>query len=110
MSRWWLEAAMGVVAGALTFGYHWVSRKIKSVLVEHGALKAGIKALLYDRAIQSYHFHKEKGYWPIHARETMSELTAQYRALGGNGVIQDLLDTLRELPTEIKTTNNPPKT
>ena len=66
----------------------------------NGALKTGIKALLYDRIVQSFHDHKEKGYWPIHARETMGELTAQYRALGGNGVVQDLLDSLRELPTE----------
>ena len=100
---------MGVVAGALAFGYHWVTRKIKSVLVEHSALKAGIKALLYDRIIHSYHLHREKGYWPIHARETMSELTAQYRALGGNGVIQDLVDTLRELPTEKAAADNPQK-
>jgi len=91
---------MGVVSGALAFGYHWINRKIKGFLVEHDALKAGIKALLYDRIVQSYQFHRERGYWPISARETLGDLAAQYRALGGNGVIDDLLATLRELPTE----------
>jgi len=94
---------MGVVAGALAFGYHWMTRKMKRFWIEHDALRAGIKALLYDRIVQSYHFYREKGYWPIHARETMSDLSAQYGALGGNGVIHDLLDTLRELPTELPT-------
>lgn len=100
MSRWWLEAAMGVIAGVLTLGYRWISRTIKKVYVEYGVLRAGIKALLYDRIVQAYHYYWEKGYWPIEARETMAGMSAQYYALGGNGVVKDLIDALRELPNE----------
>ena len=100
---------MGVAACALAFGYHWINRKLKSFLTEHDALRAGIKALLHDRIVESYNIYREKGYWPIYARETMSDMSAQYRALGGNGVIQDLVDTLRELPTEKADADSPPK-
>lgn len=100
LTRWWLDAAMGVVAGLLAFGYHWLRRKTMSTITEHDALKAGIKALLHDRIVDSYNVYKERGYWPIYARETMTDLLAQYHALGGNGVINDLMDALRELPTE----------
>ena len=100
ITRWWLEAAMGVVAGALAFGYHWMNQRLKSSLIEHKALRAGIKALLHDRIVESYNDYMEKGYWPIYAREMMGDLATQYHALGGNGVINDLLDALRELPTQ----------
>lgn len=65
---------------------------------ENDALKAGVQALLRDRIIQSYNHYTEKGWMPIYARDSLDACYNSYEALGENGVIDDLMEQLRELP------------
>jgi hypothetical protein len=41
----------------------------------------------------------EKGFYPIHARENVQSLFAEYSALGGNGTVPSLVRELEQLPT-----------
>lgn len=64
------------------------------------ALKMGVQALLRDRIIQAYNHYRDKGEYPIYARQNVESLYKQYHALGGNGVVTGLVRTLDDLPTE----------
>ncbi len=66
---------------------------------ENDALKAGLQALLRDRIIQAYnHYVQDKGWIPIYAKESINACYRSYEALGENGVINDLMKQLNEIP------------
>lgn len=71
---------------------------IKDILL---ILKNSEQAMLRYRIIQTYnHYCKEKKFMPIYARESLDHMYQEYHNLGGNGVIEDLVKKLYELPTE----------
>lgn len=94
--RYWLEVIFGLVIAGLGCGYRGLAKRVK----EQEAIKLGIQALLRDRIIQSYNSYTEKTYCPIYARENIEALYKQYYALGGNGMITNLIEHMRDLPTE----------
>jgi len=63
------------------------------------AVQTGLQALLRDRLIQGHDFYTEKGYMPIYARENFENCYQAYKGLGADGVIDDLVKTVRNLPT-----------
>lgn len=66
---------------------------------ETKALKEGLQSLLRDRIIQAYnHYVKDKGWIPIYAKESINACYKSYEALGENGVINDLMEQLNDLP------------
>lgn len=65
---------------------------------ENNALKEGVQALLRDRIIEIYYHYTEKGWMPLDVRNSLEALYNSYEALGENGVINDLMEQLRELP------------
>ena len=65
---------------------------------ENDALKEGMQALLRDRIIQAYNHYSDKGWIPIYAMESIEACYASYEELGENGVIDNLMRQLRELP------------
>ena len=94
--KYWLEVLFGLMVAGLGAGY----RNLASRLKEQEAIKLGIQALLRDRIIQAYNHYLEKRYCPIYARQNIEALFVQYQALGGNGVIANLVEHLKDLPTE----------
>lgn len=98
----WVISALGI-GGISSF---LVTRKINAVKEQQEndearqrAVEKGVQALLRAEIIRIYNKYMEKGYIPIYERENLEHLYAEYKALGGNGVIEDLIDKLRELPT-----------
>ena len=65
---------------------------------ENDALKEGMQALLRDRIIQAYNHYSDKGWIPIYAMESIEACYKSYEELGDNGVIDNLMSQLRELP------------
>ena len=65
---------------------------------ENDALKEGVQALLRDRIIQAYNHYSDKGWIPIYAMESIEACYKSYEELGENGVIDNLMSQLRELP------------
>lgn len=64
-------------------------------------LTEALQAIIRDRIIQLYnHYFTEKKYMPIYARESFEVMYKQYHRLGGNGVIEDLVEKLYDLPTD----------
>ena len=64
------------------------------------AVALGVQALLRDRIIQAYNHYQEKGCCPIYGMENVLAMYKQYHNLGGNGAITELVEKLKELPTE----------
>jgi len=64
------------------------------------AVKKGVQALLRDRLIQGYNYHRHQGFVGIADRDNMENVYKQYHALGANGVMDDLRAKFLALPVE----------
>jgi hypothetical protein len=104
MKEWILKYWVGVLFGLVTAGLAAVYKKLTHNMTvkfkEQEAIKLGVQALLRDRIVQSYNHYQEKEYCPIYALENVTALYTQYHALGGNGTVTELVERLKDMPTE----------
>lgn len=94
--QYWVEALFGGLIALLGLGYRQLAKQGK----RWGAVGGGVQALLRDRIIQAYNHYTDKGFCPIYAMENVEAMYKQYHALGGNGTITELVERLKEMPTE----------
>lgn len=77
----------------------WLVTMYRQKKKENDALKTGVQALLRDRIIQAYnHYVTEKKWIPIYAKDSINACYKSYEALGENGVINDLMAQINDLP------------
>ena len=94
------------VQGVITLVLSWViSKKLNTADAkaeqakrETAAIAEGVKALLRDRLLQGYKHYIEKRWADMDDRANMENVWRQYHALGGNGDMNDLRRTFRQLP------------
>jgi len=91
---------IGVMTALVISAFAYIFAKIKGIRKEEDAIRKGLKALLRDRVIQIYNYYSSKNCIPIYARENVESLHSEYKALGGNGTIEGLVNRLMLLPTE----------
>jgi hypothetical protein len=74
--------------------------KIKRIVKKQSAVENGTQALLCYCITQTYYYYYKKGYIPIHSRKNLINMHDKYKALGGNGAVDDIVEILRDFPTE----------
>lgn len=100
IKEYWLKTLFGGIIGL--FGC-WGKKKIKTLenkIKEQESIKQGLQALLRSEIIREYERWTDKEYCPVYARDNVQNMYKQYHGLGQNGVIDDLMERLMELPTE----------
>ena len=96
-----LHVVLGTVVPA---GLAYLWGRTKNYEQRQKALSDGLQALLRDRLIQGYNrYVVDKGWIPIYAKDSLMACAAAYHALGANGVMDDIIKALRDLP------NHPPE-
>ena len=83
----------------VTVGRYFLKR-IKANDLKTEAVQKGVQALLRDRLYDKYEHYSALGYAPIRARENFENMWTQYHNLGKNGVMDDIHDKFKLLPTE----------
>ena len=95
-----LAACLLTIATALLgFLYKRVIRLITITVEQNKAVNEGVRAVLSSEIIDKYNHYKDKGYCPIYAKTNIKNLHKPYKDLGGNGVVDKLVDELLEMPT-----------
>lgn len=94
----WLTLLLG--SGILIEVFRRLFGKIKANEEKTKAIQAGVQALLRDRLIAEYNEGLRKGYARIYDKENFENMYTQYHALGVNGVMDDIREKYRALPTE----------
>lgn len=89
-----VEIVLGFIITFLTYLY----RKLINYNKMIQYIKDGIKALLKNKIIEKYHYHKEIGTITIFDKQLISDLYREYHNLDGNGIIDDLMDEINNLP------------
>lgn len=92
--RYIIPALLGCLIGFL-------STKLKSRKKKDIAIEEGVQALLRNELIRRYREYKTKGEMTILDRENIEAMFKQYKNLGGNGTVKELMDELLDVPTKI---------
>lgn len=72
-------------------------KKYKQADARQKAVELGVQALLRDRIVQSYYHYEERGWITLHGLENINAMYKEYHALGGNGTVTSLVNSIREL-------------
>lgn len=91
------EHAAKILLGAVITA---IIAALKKLWNSEKATKQGTQSLLRADIIRSYEKYSEKGFCPIYARDALEKEYDAYHALGGNGMITDLMAHIHSLPTE----------
>lgn len=87
-------------SGLLLALWRYITGRIKAVEQKNEAICLGVQALLRDRLLQSYEYHKTKGYASVDAKDNFENMWTQYHALGVNGVMDGVHKEFMFLPTK----------
>lgn len=74
-------------------------KSMTMMLKKIGGVTMGTQALLRAQMIADYNKWSEAGYAPIYARENFENCWVQYHMLGANGVMDDIHEKFKALPT-----------
>lgn len=89
---------------AFIVGYLWRSRKAaekedEEFRLEQRLIKKAVCALVRDKIIHKYEKCMVGGYCSVEYLTDVEELYKVYRELGGNGIMKELMEKIRRLPT-----------
>lgn len=74
----------------------------KVMEAQNKAIMLGVQAFLRDRLLQGYRHYIAKGWADYDDRENLENIYQQYHALGANGIMDDMRNQFRTLPTQPK--------
>lgn len=94
-SYWSIISTIITVVAVPAIGY--LYKKYKQVNARQKAVELGVQALLRDRIVQSYYHYEERGWITLHGLENVNAMYKEYHALGGNGTVTSLVNSIREL-------------
>lgn len=94
-SYWSIISTIFTVVAVPAVGY--LYKKYKLADARQKAVELGVQALLRDRIVQSYYHYEERGWITLHGLENVNAMYKEYHALGGNGTVTALVNTIHEL-------------
>lgn len=95
--KYGVEIFFSIFTGILMFGYDYTLKKLKIVLLEIQASNEGTRMLLKDRIKMAYNYYAKNGFCTIEEFEDVSEMFEEYKKLGGNGTIPNVMEKLKKL-------------
>lgn len=90
-----------LVPASLGAGIGFLSSKLKKNKAKEQAIEDGVQALLRNELVREYREYKAKGELSILDKENIESMFRQYKNLGGNGTVEQLITELMRLPTKI---------
>ncbi len=100
ITKYWVEWVFGLLAAGLVAAYNRLAKRIKQNKEEQDAIRNGLRALLMRQIAEDCENAAQDGYCPIERKKMINDMYNCYHALGGNGIITQMLKDLMRLPTE----------
>jgi len=97
--KYWVESLFGVALTLMGWALQRINAQYRKEKTIHDAITNGMKALLRTEIIKTINHYADDKALPFYARENLHDLYDQYRKLGGNGPIKELMEQACEWPT-----------
>lgn len=93
---------VGIPSIGAVVGWIWKTQKTRNKIheTESFAIKNGLQAVLRDRLLQCYNFHKKKGSVTYLEKANFENMYKSYHNLGANGVMDDVYNSFMALPVD----------
>lgn len=92
--EYWVEFFFGLLISGLLLVYHKIEKHTKTAI----ATKNGMKILLKNEIIKEYQKVYKRECITIYEKSIIMDLYKEYKNLGGNGVIEDIIHDVNEIP------------
>ncbi len=92
--RWLVPFILGTIATSIIG----IIKKDRS---KDKAIENAVQALLRNELIRRYREYKTKGEMTILDKENIEHMFEEYKNLGGNGTVKELMEELLEVPTKV---------
>lgn len=96
-AEWWLKWVLGLMGSAVLAGFRCLHKKQKTSEKRQQALENGMVAMLRDRIVQAYYHYHARNTVTLHGLENIKGMYAAYKTLGGNGIVDKLVEDLLEM-------------
>lgn len=93
ITNYWLEFFFGIMVSVI--GY-----LCKKIIEYHKLIETtrrGVQTLLKCQIIEKYDEYHRRGFVSLYDREIISELYIEYKNLGGNGLINKLVEDIEKV-------------
>ena len=91
-----IELCITVIIAFITY----LHKKLKKYNKTIQYTKDGVKALLKNKIIEKYNYYKNLDLISIFDKQIINELYREYHNLGGNGIIDELMEYINALPID----------
>ena len=101
--KYWIEWIFGIVIAGLGLLYKHLSKKVQQTREENAAIRDGLRSLLRRQIIEDCEKSLTMGFCPITKKDTIQDMYRSYHALGGNGTVTKLVESIinvRTMPQE----------
>ena len=93
-AEWWIKWVLGILGSSILAGFRYLHKRQKKQEARQKALEDGMVAMLRDRIVQAYYHYHARNTITLHGLENVKGMYAAYKALGGNGVVDRLMEDL----------------
>lgn len=94
--KYWTQFLFGIMASFIFFLYRKIIRHYRIM----NYTKNGVKVLLKGEIVRRYQEYKKLGCISIFDREIINDLYQEYKNLGGNGMIEDMIEDISDIPLD----------
>lgn len=96
--KWAIPFFLGTIMTAII---NHIKNKYSKDKKKDKAIENAVQALLRNELIRRYREYKIKGQMTILDKENIEHMYNEYKNLGGNGTVKELMDELFEVPIKI---------
>ena len=99
IQEYWIEWLFGIIAACLIGAYRSLQKRVNKEIIEHTAVKNGMRSFLRRQIIADCEDAIIKGYATTRLKDSIDDMYESYHALGGNGVVTQLKNQVMNLPS-----------
>lgn len=100
--KWIITFALGSIMGYVSTKLKKEKEKNLKEEQKNKALENAVQSLLRDRLIEKYRIFKKQGYMTILDKENLNHLFEEYKNLGGNGTVKQLLEDMSDIEIKVE--------
>lgn len=99
--KYWVEALLTCVSSFVAFTYKKIRKRFEEQDKKREAIEKGVQALLRNELIQRFREYKAIKEITLLDKENMEHMFTEYFNLDGNGMMKDVYEEFKEIPTKI---------
>lgn len=97
--KYWVEWIFSLLIAGLGVLYKHLSKKVQQNKEENAAIREGVRSLLRRQIIEDCEKSLSMGFCPVTKKDTIQDMYKSYHALGGNGTVTKLVESVVNLRT-----------